>query len=231
MSDDPATLVSCQELVKGYETGGQDTGEVLRSLDLALPQGESVAITGISGSGKSTLLHLIAGLEKPDSGAVFYRGQRVDGLSEKALCEWRNLEIGFVYQFHHLLPEFSVLENVAMPLFIRNENTRGARMRARAILKHVGMGDRFAERRPGELSGGERQRVAICRALIGKPSLLLADEPTGNLDSRSSAEVEELMLSMQAEQGVSLLLATHSATLAGKFSRRYELVEGKLLTY
>ncbi len=229
MSDSPATLVSCQGLVKGYETGDQDRGEVLRSLDFALPQGESVAITGISGSGKSTLLHLIAGLEKPDSGAVFYRDKRMDGLSEKSLCEWRNLEIGFVYQFHHLLPEFSVLENVAMPLYIRNENMREARACARTILKHVGLGDRFADRRPGELSGGERQRVAICRALIGKPSLLLADEPTGNLDSRSSAEVAELMLSMQSEQGVSLLLATHSEVLAGKFSKRYELVEGKLL--
>ncbi len=229
MSESSSILVSCLELVKGYETGSQDRVEVLRSLDLALLRGESIAVTGISGSGKSTLLHLIAGLEKPDGGAVFYRGQRLDGLSEKALCEWRNHEIGFIYQFHHLLPEFSVLENVAMPLFIRGKNTRDACARAQVLLKRVGMGGRFVDRRPGELSGGERQRVAICRALVARPQLVLADEPTGNLDHRSSAEAAELLLYMQVEQGVSLLLATHSEVLAKKFSKRYELLEGKLL--
>lgn len=186
---------------------------VLNDVSIDLNAGEFLAITGPSGAGKSTLLHLLGGLEKPTSGEVFIQGQNLNLLSTKERNRWRNCHLGFVYQFHHLLPEFSALENVAMPLIIRRENRQLAAQKAVDLLKKVGLEKRI-HHRPSELSGGERQRCAIARAMAGNPSLILADEPTGNLDFQTGMEVFELLLSLCQAQHLALVVVTHDEKIA-----------------
>lgn len=186
---------------------------VLNDVSIDLNAGEFLAITGPSGAGKSTLLHLLGGLEKPTSGEVFIQGQNLNLLSTKERNRWRNCHLGFVYQFHHLLPEFSALENVAMPLIIRRENRQLAAQKAVDLLKKVGLEKRM-HHRPSELSGGERQRCAIARAMAGNPSLILADEPTGNLDFQTGMEVFELLLSLCQAQHLALVVVTHDEKIA-----------------
>lgn len=219
-------VLDCRNIVRRFSEG-TSTLEVLRGANLVVAPAERVAIIGASGSGKTTLLQIMGGLDDPDEGEVLVNGEAMHGSNEAAKGELRNRYIGFVYQFHHLLPEFTAEENVAMPLLIRREPKHAALDRARKLLARVGLGERLTHK-PGELSGGERQRAAVARALITRPQLVLADEPTGNLDSGNGEHVLSLMLELNRELSTSLVIVTHDHSIAERMDRILVLEEGRL---
>ena len=219
-------LLRCQRVTRRFSLAANEV-PVLRGLDLEVRKGEQIAILGASGSGKSTLLHVLGGLDRPNEGQVSLCGENLTGLSDRQIGRLRNRHLGFVYQFHHLLAEFSALENVMLPLSIARIDSVSASQRATEILEAVGLGQRL-HHRPGELSGGERQRAAVARALVTRPSLVLADEPTGNLDRQTAWHVFDLILSLNRRQGAGLVMVTHDLELADRMDKRYRLEDGVL---
>lgn len=219
-------LLQCKNLCKTYHEGKLNT-DVLRDVTFAIEPGEMMAIVGSSGSGKSTLLHLLGGLDSPTSGEVIFQGKSLNSMSSSAKAELRNRKLGFIYQFHHLLPDFTALENVAMPLLIGKGKSAEVQDKAREMLAAVGLEHR-SKHRPSELSGGERQRVAIARALVNNPSLVLADEPTGNLDQRNADSIFDLLGELNMRQGTAFLVVTHDLQLANRLSRQLEMRDGQL---
>jgi len=222
-----SVILQCQQLSMRYQQGDLDVS-VLKGIDLSIYAGERVAIMGASGSGKSTLLHLLGGLEKPTQGDVILDGNNLNAISSSKLSKLRNRSLGFIYQFHHLLGEFTILENVAMPVLIAGESVKVARKRALDLLGRVGLSHRV-EHKPGELSGGERQRAAVARALINNPKCVLADEPTGNLDSKTAEQIYQLMLELNQELQVSFLVVTHDLALAKRMDRVLHMEDGLIV--
>ena len=220
-------LVEVQRIFKTYGNGAKQV-EVLKGIDLTFFKGERAAIVGASGVGKTTLLHILGTLDRPTSGKVLYEGKDIFTLNEKALALFRNREIGFVFQFHHLLPEFNALENTMMPCLIRGMSKKEGASQAESILSLVGLKNRLTHK-PGELSGGEQQRVAVARALVLERKLLLADEPTGNLDTKTGEAVFDLLQELNQIQGVTLIVVTHNLKLAARMSRQIHLVDGKTM--
>ena len=225
-TDSMQPVLECRNVVRRFNEGAS-TLEVLGGVNLVVQPAERLAIIGSSGSGKTTLLQIMGGLDEPDEGQVLINGESLNGINEAAKGDLRNRHIGFVYQFHHLLPEFSAAENVAMPLLIRREPKAAALQQARDLLGRVGLGERLAHK-PGELSGGERQRAAVARALITRPQLVLADEPTGNLDTGNGEHVLQLMLELNQELQTSLVIVTHDHSIAARMDRVLELRGGVL---
>lgn len=219
-------LIKIDGLYKSYGNKVK-TVDVLKGIDLSVLKGEMIAVVGASGVGKSTLLHLMGVLDRPTKGDVFYKGEKIFGQTDKKLAVFRNKNIGFVFQFHHLLPEFTALENVMMPLLIGGGDRVSAGKMAEELLFEVGLQERL-HHKPGELSGGEQQRVAIARALIQSPDMLLADEPTGNLDTHTGDEVFNLLLRLNQEKGITMIIVTHNERLAGKMKRRIRMVDGRI---
>ena len=222
-----SAVLECRNLAKSYSEGPVEV-QVLQGVELLLKPGERVAIVGSSGSGKTTLLNMLGGLDTPSSGSVWLAGEELSALSEKKRGRLRNRALGFVYQFHHLLPEFNALENVCMPLLISSMPVSEARQRAEALLTRVGLGSRV-HHKPSELSGGERQRVAIARALVNQPKLVLLDEPTGNLDRTTAQTIQELILELSISLGTAFLVVTHDPALAQQMDRILTLEEGRLV--
>ena len=220
------TLLRCENISKFYNEGDQEV-QVLKEVSFSMNAGELVAIVGSSGSGKSTLLHTLGGLDQPSLGEVWIQDQSLQKLSANKLASLRNQHLGFVYQFHHLMADFTALENVMMPMLIGKQNKSEAKDRAEKMLQAVGLSHRITHR-PSALSGGERQRVAIARALVNNPDLVLADEPTGNLDQKTTESIFDLIKQLNAEQNIAFLLVTHDLSLAQKLSRRFVMCDGVL---
>ncbi|OGP75502.1 MAG: ABC transporter ATP-binding protein [Deltaproteobacteria bacterium RBG_16_50_11] len=221
------TLIQIEHLTKSFGNGSKRV-DVLKGIDLHISKEEKVAIVGASGVGKTTLLHILGTLDRPTSGKVFYERKDIFTLNEKELALFRNRGIGFVFQFHHLLPEFDALENTMMPCLVQGMTKQEASLKAEEILTLVGLKERLLHK-PGELSGGEQQRVAVARALVLEPKVLLADEPTGNLDTKTGESVFQLLLELNRTKGVTLIIVTHNLTLAGLFPRQIRMVDGKAL--
>jgi len=226
MSDQGKVVIQATGISRGFRQGPKRV-QVLSNVNLQVPAGTSMAIVGASGAGKSTLLHILGGLDRPEEGEVLVDGQSLWQKSDAERSDLRNSRMGFIYQFHHLLPEFTALENVAMPLLIRGETSSVASKRATELLEKVGLGQRL-DHKPGELSGGERQRAAVARALVGNPGCVLGDEPTGNLDERTANHVFEQLLELNTELNTSLILVTHDMRLAARMNQRFELHMGSL---
>ncbi|WP_025289568.1 lipoprotein-releasing ABC transporter ATP-binding protein LolD [Bibersteinia trehalosi] len=220
-------LLRCENISKFYQEG-ENQVQILKNVNFSMKNGELVAIVGSSGSGKSTLLHTLGGLDQASTGEVFIKGQSLQLLSNNALAKLRNEHLGFVYQFHHLMADFSALENVMMPMLIGKQNKNEAKDRAEDMLRSVGLSHRITHR-PSALSGGERQRVAIARALVNNPALVLADEPTGNLDQKTTESIFDLIKQLNAEQGIAFLLVTHDLNLAAKLNRTLTMRDGVLM--
>lgn len=218
--------IKVQNLSKSYKQGPRVV-EALRGIDLAFGPGESVAVVGASGAGKTTFIHILGTIDRPSSGKVLYDGQDVFAMADRDLARFRNRTVGFVFQFHHLLPEFTALENTMLPALIQGIRKQDANRRAEEILDQVGLSDRMTHK-PGELSGGEQQRVAVARSLILQPEVLLADEPTGNLDRDTGEGVYQLLEGMNKERGVTLIIVTHNEEIAGRLPRRVRLVDGRV---